>query len=334
MRLRASTYVLGLALALLALGCGGGSSSADEDGRGGDVLRVGYIPITGMASLWAAMDQGYFEEVGITIKSVDLPGGPELFTALEGGSVDVAWAGYTTFFVAVAQGFDFSIVAGSISENAEAAGDGFSRNGLNGILVKADSGIRTANDLNGKRIAANTLNSFVQLYTMNWMALHGADPKASSHVAVPYPEMGTALRDGRVDAVSLSEPFLTTELQKGGVSEIGTPLGDASLHLPTSGWYAKRSFAERNSDLVQRFVQALRKGAQFVNGADAEARAKIVAAHSQTPVEVLRSVRWWSYDEGPVDPAALQREADRAVEFGLMDKKIAVKDAIFATALE
>ena len=58
-------------------------------------LNVAYMP--NYASLWSvltAMDQGYFEEEGITIKLWEFADGPSEIAAMEGGSIDLAYIGH------------------------------------------------------------------------------------------------------------------------------------------------------------------------------------------------------------------------------------------------
>lgn len=57
-------------------------------------LRIGYMP--NYASLWgvlSAIEQGCFEEEGITIELTEFPDGPSEIAAMEGNSIDLAYIG-------------------------------------------------------------------------------------------------------------------------------------------------------------------------------------------------------------------------------------------------
>jgi NitT/TauT family transport system substrate-binding protein len=326
--------VAGVLTAVLAA-CGAGEEEAPSASGGDgavDQLRVGVLPISTALAFYTAIDKGYFDEVRIEPTVSTLQGGPELFQALEGGSLDVIYSGYTSFFVSVGQGFDFTIVAPNDTENSEEQPDGTHTKGINGILVRSDSGIKSAADLQGKSVAVNALNSFVQLYSMNWLDAEGGDSKATTYVPVPYPGMGDALRGNRVDAVNLSEPFLSIELAKGGVEEIGTPLSVADPHLQVGGWSTRGDFAKGNPDLFARFSEALRRGAEATNAMSNDEKAQILAERLKADPAAYANARWWHYETGSLDVDALQEEADRAVEYGLMPKKIDLADYVFKTA--
>lgn len=312
--------------------CGDNESSGS--GAGADELRVGLLPISTALAFYVAEDKGYFEEAGISPKTSTLQGGPDLFQALEGESLDVIYSGYTSFFVGVSQGYDFTIVAPNDRENSVEQSDGTYAEGVNGMLVLSDSGIESAEDLAGKSVAVNALNSFVQLYTMNWLDTAGGDAKDVEYVPVPYPGMGDALRGGSVDAVNLSEPFLSIELAKGGVKEIGTPLSAAEPDLVVGGWSARQEFAEDNADLFKRFSEALKRGAEAANEMTSEDKAAVLAEYLDADPAAYANARWWRYETESLDVDELQAEADRTLQYELMPDAIDVSEYVFETATD
>jgi NitT/TauT family transport system substrate-binding protein len=324
----------GLGLTLAACGGGGGDQSADAGDDAVDQLRVGLLPISTALAFYVADDKGYFEDVNIEVTTTTLQGGPDLFQALEGESLDVIYSGYTSFFVGVSQGYDFRIVAPNDRENSVEQSDGSYAEGINGILVPSDSGIETAADLAGKKVAVNALNSFVQLYTMNWLDAEGGDSEAVEYVPVPYPGMGDALRQGSVDAVNLSEPFLSIELAKGGVEEIGTPLSSADPELVVGGWSARADHVEADPDLFARFSEALKRGAVDANGMSGEEKAQVLAEHLDQDPAAYANARWWHYETDALDIDALQAEADRTLEYGLMENEVDVAQYVAESATD
>jgi NitT/TauT family transport system substrate-binding protein len=321
-----------LTLALAACGSSGAKDLSAGGDHGNAKLRVGVLPISTALAFYIALDKGYFAQEKIDPTITTMQGGPDLFSALEGKSLDVVYSGYTSFFVGVSKGFKFVIVAPNDRENSKTKPDGSAVEGMNGILVRSDSGIKTAEDLRGKSVAVNAINSFVQLYTMNWLDLHKGDSKSTKYIPVPYPGMGDALRGGRVNAVNVSEPFLSTELNKGGVVEIGTPLGDARPDLQVGGWSAREDVAKANTDLFARFTKALRHGAQDANSMSGSEKAVIMAKYLKGDSKAYAGARWWNYATGPIDVPALQQEADRAQQYGLLGGKIDLSKYVFETA--
>ena len=75
------------------------------------------------------------------------------------------------------------------------------------VIVRKDSGIKSAADLKGKAIAAPTLGAVIHVATLYWLKKNGVDPASIRGVEVPFPNMGDQLKAGNVDAVEALEPF-------------------------------------------------------------------------------------------------------------------------------
>lgn len=74
-------------------------------------------------------------------------------------------------------------------------------NDVNPCIVATDSPIRTANDLEGKRLASVALNNIIRLYAREWPEKIGADVSRVRIIQVPFVQMQDALLTGRADAV-------------------------------------------------------------------------------------------------------------------------------------
>ena len=58
-------------------------------------VHVAFMPNLGSAAtLFSAIDQGYFEEVGITVETEQFQAGPAEITAMQSGSVDISQIGH------------------------------------------------------------------------------------------------------------------------------------------------------------------------------------------------------------------------------------------------
>ena len=58
-------------------------------------VRVAYMPNMGSAaSLFVGIDQGYFEEYGITVEPAEFQGGPAEITAMASGDIDISQIGH------------------------------------------------------------------------------------------------------------------------------------------------------------------------------------------------------------------------------------------------
>ena len=151
MKKKLTSMLLALAMvsSLAACGNGGASSGSDASASTGTepiTLRIGYMP--NYASLWgvlSAMNTGAFEEEGITVELWEFADGPSEVAAMEGGSIDLAYIGKGAHTLCI-QGRALVFAPSSVHTSDK-------------IVVTADSGIESIEDLAGKRIAYNSGSS-------------------------------------------------------------------------------------------------------------------------------------------------------------------------------
>ncbi len=85
------------------------------------------------------------------------------------------------------------------------------------------SPIRSVKDLKGKTIGLNGLREAFELGARLALLDAGLDPDRDVKWAVvPPPNMGEALRTGKVDLASLSQPFYAAEEARGGIRTLFT----------------------------------------------------------------------------------------------------------------
>src|SRR5256712_10754077 len=143
-------------------------------------LRVGYRPLTDFLGMYAAIEQGYMADEGLKLELQAMAGGATIIPAIVGGSLDFGISNYVSVIVANGQGI--KIKAFSDSAYGTKASPPFA------IIVKKGSSIKTAKDLNGKKVAGNTRNGIVHVGVMEWIERNGGGPAAGPHVELPFPQ--------------------------------------------------------------------------------------------------------------------------------------------------
>jgi NitT/TauT family transport system substrate-binding protein len=79
-------------------------------------LRVGFIPVMGVAQLFVAEGEGWTKQAGIPLAPVSFESGPNMIQALSSGSLDVYAGGLAPLLVARAKGIDVRVVAATVVE--------------------------------------------------------------------------------------------------------------------------------------------------------------------------------------------------------------------------
>ncbi|MEE8449222.1 MAG: ABC transporter substrate-binding protein [Thermodesulfobacteriota bacterium] len=288
------------------------------------VLKVGTIPIVHEMPLHAAIANGYFAQEGIKVETRIVVGGAKLIPALAGGSLQMGHSAYVSVFPARARGFDISIVYPYVQQPPGRDNSA--------IVVRTDSGINTARDLEGKTLVVNVIKSLNWLYATEWISRSGLDPKKVKWTEVPFPTMLVALRTKRVDGAYATEPFVTMEMERGGMKIIGRPFSEIDPAPQISGIVAMEKWLKANKGLVKRFARALRKGTDYVN-AHPEKYVSLLKRYTRMKPEWVPKLIMpqWKY---PINITRLQAASDLALKWGLISKKQDVRKFVWPTALK
>ncbi|MCC9173694.1 ABC transporter substrate-binding protein [Arthrobacter sp. zg-Y179] len=251
----------GVLLALALTGCSGGSTagsdagsspSGSESSGSGELQQVvvGVLSIAPSSAMQYGIDEGIFEKHGLEIELQRGTGGAAMLPAVSTGDIHFAVGNPLSVMVAKDKGLDMKIVSGY--SNSLAEGDD-----INGVVARADSGITSFADLEGKTTTVNAVNTQGDLTIMESAALAGADPEQLNFNELPFQDMEAALERGNTDAVWLPEPFLSRALANPDYVLVGYPNQEAVAGMPTMVTFTSGRYAEENEDTVTAFKEAV-----------------------------------------------------------------------------
>jgi sulfonate transport system substrate-binding protein len=280
-------------------------------------IRIGYQK-TGV--LVIARQQAVLEKrfagKQIGIKWVEFTSGPPLLEAMSTGSVDLGAVGDTPPIFAQAANANIVYVAGSRITNGQ------------GILVPANSGIRTIADLKGKRVGftKGTSAHNVVIATLEKAGLTYDD---ITPVYLTPPDAGPAFANGSIEAWAIWDPYFAI----GEKRQNGRILINASEVAKTNSFYlANRDFANAHVRETREVIDGLAEAARWAEANRAEV-ASALAAVTGVPLEVQTvAANRASFLIGPVTDEIVttqQAVADRFHKLGLIPKPIAVRDVVW-----
>ena len=245
-------------------------------------LRIGYMP--NYASLWgvlSAIEQGCFEEEGITIVLTEFGDGPSEISAMEGGSIDLAYIG---------KGAHRLCITGAATIFAPS-----SVHTVDKVVCMPDSGIETVADLAGKTIAYNAGSSSESTFN-NALTVAGLTTDDVTPMILSIDNIVPAAVSGTIDAAVCWNPYSGQILQQvEGSYEI--EFADGSTNI--SSWICLPSYAEENHDILVRFTRALFKGMDWGSQeANYDTVAQYCADRTKTSLESqqmqLGDAHWFS----------------------------------------
>ena len=145
------------------------------------------------------------------------------------------------------------------------------------IRVPQDSPIRSAADLEGKKVGVNTLKSLLQMLGQVSVEVAHADPAAVDFVEMPFPDAVTALGNGNIDAMVTAEPF-DTIAAGANTRVIASPYLDMSdRSLTTSVYFTSEQQLQQNPKLFPALKAAIDESLVYANGHPEETRAQLAS---------------------------------------------------------
>ena len=331
---RMSRCQAALAAAFAALGCcitlaacgggdgggGGGGGSSDKASRP-VTLKVGVIPIADVAPIYLGVKKGFFKQEKLTIKPQLAEGGAAIVPSVVAGDNQIGFSNTTSLIIARSKKLPLRIISqGDIGgTNAKDAPDA--------LLVKRDGPIRTADDLEGKTVAVNTLQNVGPLTINRSLEKRGVDYKKVKYVEVPFPEMSAALEGGRVDAAWVVEPFVT-QGKAAGFKVLFNPFEETAKSLTVATYFTTERYIASNRDTVDRFVRAMRRSLEYADSHPEEVR-DVVTEYTAIPAKVAQRMvlpQWGA----ELNESTIETTARLAERYGFVKQAPAVDDLVSA----
>ena len=242
-------------------------------------VRVAYMPNLGSAgSLFVGIDQGYFEELGLTVEVYQFQGGPAEIAAQASGDIDISQIGHGAHALCI----EGQAVIFQMDHTTS----------LSDVVVGNKShGINTAADLKGKTVAVQAGTSS-EIILQQALAKAGLTVDDIKTVEMTVDGMTTAMITGQVDAAAAWSPNTITLQDALGDNYVN--LGGNADFLDSaifpSSYITSKEYAEKNRDVLVRFAQALNKAHDY-RLANQEYMAKLLSKELDAPEDTMIRAR-------------------------------------------
>jgi NitT/TauT family transport system substrate-binding protein len=298
---------------LAAAACGGGSGSPSGSSAGGvRTIKVGAIAIADTAPVHLAVSKGIFKKHGLNAKITAVQGGAAGISGVMGGQFDFAFANTTSILTAAARNLPIKVVSNGNSSTGVPGKD------FSAVVVRKDSPMKSAKDLEGKTIAVNQLKNIGDTTIRAAVRKAGGDPSKPKFVEMPFPDMPAALAKGRVDAVWIVEPFLTQVTGSGGRAVVWN-FAEAAPDLTVAMYFTSSKLAQQDPDLVKRFTAAINEAFAYAT-AHPDAARKELLTYTQIPAATVGKITLSKWPIA-INRASVETIADDALKDGVLPKK-------------
>jgi NitT/TauT family transport system substrate-binding protein len=269
--------------------------------RAADAIRVrlDWTPWGDQAPFHLAQESGLFKKYDLDVSIDDGNGSVATVQIVGNGEYDVGHASLAPMAIARSKGLPVKAIAGFIQQNDI------------GLLVPKDSGIKSAADLKGKKIAF-TAGSLEAPFIDRFLATGNLKRDDVELLSVDAAGKAGMYMTGRTDAAFSSVPFFLAVVEAKRPSS-AVRFADAGLRFPSFGLFATEKTISTKRDALRRFASVV-----------AGCSAYIFDGHEGEGVKAIMTAR----PQAKLDPKVLRQQIDTLKEYALTD---AVRSLPFGT---
>ena len=207
------------------------------------------------APQYVAIKNGYFAEEGLDIELTTGQGADKVMTAVLSGQSDIGFAGPEASIYVYNEGKeDHTQVFAQMTQK-----DG------SFLVSKEKTDKFSWQDLKGKTVIPGRKGGVPYMTFEYVLKKNGLNPQKDLVLddSIKFDLMAGAFAGGDAEYVTLFEPTASMT-EAAGKGYVVASVGEASGEIPYTAYFAKKSYMEQNSDVIQGFTNAIYKGEKWV----------------------------------------------------------------------
>ncbi len=202
---------------------------------------------------YVAIENGYFEEEGISIDLVLTPGADKVSAALLSNDADIGFAGPESAIYVYEGGEEDHIIAFA----------GLTKRDGQFIVSRENIIDFTLEDLYDKEILGGRVGGMPLLNFLNALDVNDIDQnKVEVNTAIEFAAMTGSFTGGVGDFINVFEPSATM-LENEGIGYVVASVGELSGEVPYTTFLTRSSYFDDKQELLSGFVRALQRGIDF-----------------------------------------------------------------------
>lgn len=200
------------------------------------------------APQYAAIELGYFEDEGIDLTLVNGAGADKVMTALISGDAQIGFMGSEASIYVYQEGSqDYAVNFAQLTQRAG-----------NFLVGRQPEDNFKWENLKGKKVLGGRAGGMPQMVFEYILKKHGLDPKTDLDIdqSINFGLTAAAFTSNDADYTVEFEPFATT-LESEGSGTVVASLGTDSGYVPYTAYCVRKSYLEKNPELIQSFTNAI-----------------------------------------------------------------------------
>lgn len=277
------------------------------------------------APLYVAIEKGYFKDEGLDIELILTPGADKVSAAVLSNDVEIGFAGAeSAIYVYTQKEKDYLQIFSGLTK----------RDGQFIVSRKKYDNFKLE-DLYGKEILVGRSSGMPALNFLNAMKNANIDlAKINPNYAVEFSALSGTFIGGTGDFVNLFEPNATL-LEEQGYGYVVGSIGKLSGEVPYTAFYARKSYIENNSEIIQKFTNAIAKALEYTLATDTKTIAiDIINQFPDTSIDDLANMidRYKKADSWLPNPEVYEslftNLEDFLIDFDLLDNHVPFNDLV------
>lgn len=234
------------------------------------------------APQYIAISKGFMEEEGLEVEITTGQGADKVMTAVLAGQSDIGFAGPEAAIYIYNEGKeDYCQVFAQLTQK-----DG------SFLVARENTNNFSWQDLKGKTVIPGRKGGVPYMTFEYILKKNGINPQTDLILddSIKFDLMAGAFSGGTADYVTLFEPTATMS-QQAGKGYVVASIGEESGEIPYTAYFAKKSYIEENSEIIQKFTNAIYKAQKWIEEHTMkEVAEEIKEFFPDTDIELLEKV--------------------------------------------
>ena len=222
------------------------------------------------APQYAAHALGYFEDEGLDVEIILTSGADAVAAAVLSGDVQIGFCGSEQTIYIYNQGEkDYLVNFSALTKK-----DG------SFLIARNENKDFKVTDLKGSHIIAGRKGGMPSM-TLKWALNQNGidtDKDLNFDTSIAFASMNGAFIGGTGDYVTAFEPS-ASQLVKQGYGHIVGSIGELGGNVPYTTYSARKSYINKNKDVIEGFTKATQKGLDYVHNHTAEEIATTITSY-------------------------------------------------------
>lgn len=213
---------------------------------------------------------GYFEEENLDVEILLTPGADKVTAAVLSGDVEIGFCGSEATIYVYNQGEkDYLVNFSALTKK-----DG------SFLIARNENKNFKVTDLKSSHIIAGRKGGMPSM-TLKWALNQNGidtDKDLNFDTSIAFASMNGAFIGGTGDYVTAFEPA-ASQLVKQGYGHIVGSIGELGGNVPYTTYSARKSYINKNKDVIEGFTKATQKGLDYVHNHTAEEIADVITSY-------------------------------------------------------